>query len=147
MDAKAIEALLQLFERSSLTEMVIEESGVRVSFKRQQGAPSEPLPQQREVGPAVGEAKAEADRIRDDRRVVRSPCVGTFASRPRPDSDAFVKVGDRVKEGDTLAVVEAMKILTEVRAAEAGVVEEILVADGDPVEYGQELIVISSRAG
>ena len=143
MDAKAIEALLQMFERSSLTEMVIEESGVRVSFKRQQGAPSEPLPQQREVGPTVGEAKA---RVRDDRRVVRSPCVGTFASRPRPDSDAFVKVGDRVKEGDTLAVVEAMKMLTEVKAAEAGVVEEILVADGDPVEYGQEMIVISSQA-
>lgn len=143
MERNEIEALLQLFERSSLTEMVIEERGMRLAFKRQQGGRREVLPHGREAGPAVGAGREQAGTIREERRVVRAPCVGTFSSRPRAGGDAFVKVGDRVKEGDTLAVVEAMKILTEVKAVEEGVVEEILVADGQPVEYGQELIVIS----
>lgn len=133
MEIEEIETLLRLFERSSLTEMVVERDELRLIFRRQEGLASgetiEPGVVAEEIGPAKG-------------LIVRSPVVGTFYRRPSPDSEPFVKVGDRVHEGDTLAVVEAMKVLTEVKAAEEGIVEQILVEDGQPVEYGQELMVI-----
>ena len=141
MELKEVEALLHLFERSSLTEMVIEGSGMRLTFKRRESSPQEATPKgvaEREVG----EAKEKIEASPRDMLVVRSPCVGTFSCRPKPDSDPFVRIGGRVNEGDTLAVVEAMKVLTEVKAAEGGIVEQILVEDGQPVEYGQELMVI-----
>lgn len=200
-DLEEIEALLRLFERSSLTEMVVEWGEIRLTFKRQpraQLAPAEepepqPEPQKTQAqaqaraveargegaepkvkvdvdtpvadvaaaaeslpGPpgttgegvqiqAQAEAAAEAELV--DSLVVYSPVVGIFRRRPSPDQEPFVEVGDRVREGDILAVVEAMKVLTEVRAAEEGIVEEILVEDGQPVEYGQELMIIRKCGG
>ncbi|MFQ6090043.1 MAG: acetyl-CoA carboxylase biotin carboxyl carrier protein [Candidatus Bipolaricaulia bacterium] len=134
MEIEEIEALLRLFERSSLTEMVVERDELRLIFRRQGGLAS---------GETIEPARVEGEEIGPARGlVVRSPVVGTFYRCPNPDSEPFVKVGDRVHEGDTLAVVEAMKVLTEVKAAEEGIVEQILVEDGQPVEYGQELMVI-----
>jgi len=139
-----IEALLHLFERSSLTEMVIEGSGMRLTFKRQDSSPKDALP--KEVpSPKLDPGKGEIEEAKKGSRV-RSPCVGTFSCRPQPDSAPFVREGDEVKAGDTVAVVSAMKVLTEVKAAEAGVVTQILVKDGQLVEYGQELLVIAPRA-
>ncbi|MCR4391687.1 MAG: hypothetical protein NUV94_02645 [Candidatus Acetothermia bacterium] len=71
--------------------------------------------------------------------LIRSPVVGTFWSRPAPDQPSFVKVGDRVVPGQVVCVVEAMKVMNEVRAEASGVVEEVLAEDGSPVEYGQPL--------
>lgn len=144
MELKEIEALLHLFERSSLTEMVIEESGMRLTFKRQEVSPQVLPPEVAPVAPPKrGEAKGGIGESQKDRLVVRSPCVGMFSCRPKPDSDPFVKAGDQVQAGDTVAVVDAMKVLTEVKAAEAGIVKQILVEDGQPVEYGQELMIIA----
>jgi len=134
MELEEIEALLRLFERSSLTEMVVERDELRLIFRRQGGlASGETIEPARVAGEEIGPASG---------LVVRSPVVGTFYRCPSPDSEPFVKVGDRVHEGETLAVVEAMKVLTEVKAAEEGIVEQILVEDGQPVEYGQELMII-----
>ncbi|MBC7220488.1 acetyl-CoA carboxylase biotin carboxyl carrier protein [Candidatus Bipolaricaulota bacterium] len=139
MDLKEIEGLLRLFEDSSLTELVVEEGGMRVTFRRDAGSPRESPLASADSALALREVVPRAS----DRLVVRSPCVGTFSSRPAVGSDAFVRAGDAVKEGDTLAVVEAMKIITEVKAPGDGVVEKILVQDRQPVEFGQELMIIA----
>lgn len=141
MELKDVEALLHLFERSSLTEMVIEGSGMRLTFKRQDSSPKE-VTTKTVAEREVGEPKEKIEASRQGKLVVRSPCVGVFWSRPKPGADPFVKIGSRVSEGDTLAVVEAMKVLTEVKATSGGIVDQILVQDGQPVDYGQELMVI-----
>ncbi|GEM_PF-154412 len=188
-DLEEIEALLRLFERSSLTEMVVEWGEMRLTFKRQpqpELARAQPVLEGKGEGEGEGEVEREREREgegealaeepaaavadlpdsrsqfkltqpgeaadtvaaeAEDLLVVCSPVVGIFRRRPGPDQEPFVEVGDRVREGDILAVVEAMKVLTEVRAAEEGIVEEILVEDGQPVEYGQELMVIRKCEG
>ena len=196
-DLEEIEALLRLFERSSLTEMVVEWGEMRLTFKRQpqpELARAQPVLEGKGEGEGEGEVESESESEREREReregegealaeepaaavadlpdsrsqfkltqpgeaadtvaaeaedllVVCSPVVGIFRRRPGPDQEPFVEVGDRVREGDILAVVEAMKVLTEVRAAEEGIVEEILVEDGQPVEYGQELMVIRKCEG
>ncbi len=143
MNLSEIEELLRLFEGSSLTELVVEGSEMRVTFRRDAGAPRETVPQR---GAGLNAPPREAGPSASDRLVVRSPCVGTFSSCPAPGSDAFVRAGDVVREGDTLAVVEAMKVLTEVKAPGDGVVEKILVQDGQPVEFGRELIIIARES-
>ena len=90
--------------------------------------PGVPPPSQGEAGEAEGEVE-----------LVRSPVVGTFWRRPAPGEDPFVEVGDRVEPGQVLCIVEAMKVMNEVRADRAGLIEEVLVEEGQPVEYGQPL--------
>ena len=75
--------------------------------------------------------------------VVKAPMVGTFYRAPNPSSSAFVEVGAAVKEGDSLCIIEAMKLLNEIEADKTGVIKEILVENGEPVEYGQPLFVIA----
>ncbi|MEO0481435.1 MAG: acetyl-CoA carboxylase biotin carboxyl carrier protein, partial [Planctomycetota bacterium] len=76
--------------------------------------------------------------------VFTSPMVGTYYSSPSPDASAFVDVGDRVAEGSTLCILEAMKVMNEIQAEQSGTITEILVKNGDPVEYGQPLFVIDA---
>lgn len=77
-----------------------------------------------------------------NKNIVKSPMVGTFYMKPSPTSDPYVEVGQRVKKGDTLCIVEAMKLMNEIESEYDGIVKEILVEDGEPVEYGKPLFVI-----
>jgi len=122
MDLEELRRLCALMREEGLVELTLEEGGRRVTLRRalQAPAPAAPPP------PAEG-------------LIVRSPVVGTFWIRPAPGEPPFVKVGDLVQPGQVLCIVEAMKVMNEVRAEVAGVVEEILVEEGDPVEYGQPL--------
>ncbi len=122
MDLEELRKLCALMREEGLVELTLEEGGRRVTLRRalQAPAPAAPPP------PAEGV-------------IVRSPVVGTFWIRPAPGEPPFVKVGDLVQPGQVLCIVEAMKVMNEVRAEVAGVVEEILVEEGDPVEYGQPL--------
>lgn len=122
MDLEELRRLCALMREEGLVELTLEEGGRRVTLRRalQAPAPAAPPP------PAEGV-------------IVRSPVVGTFWIRPAPGEPPFVKVGDLVQPGQVLCIVEAMKVMNEVRAEVAGVVEEILVEEGDPVEYGQPL--------
>jgi acetyl-CoA carboxylase biotin carboxyl carrier protein len=90
--------------------------------------------------PAAAGALSEAEAPKGN--VVKSPMVGTFYRAPSPGAKAFVEVGQAVKPGDTLCIIEAMKLLNEIEAEVAGEVKEILVENGQPVEYGQPLFVI-----
>lgn len=124
MDLEEIRKLCALMREEDLLELTVEEGGRRVTLRRAAG-PRAPLP--------------AAPPQKEEGIVVRSPVVGTFWIRPAPGEPPFVRVGDRVQPGQVLGVVEAMKVMNEIRAEVEGTVEEVLVEEGEPVEYGQPL--------
>ncbi|HEC63286.1 MAG TPA: acetyl-CoA carboxylase, biotin carboxyl carrier protein [Candidatus Acetothermia bacterium] len=111
--------------QEGLVELTLEEEGRRITLRFGERPPSPPPPQ---------EPTEEEEAL-----VIRSPVVGTFWLRPAPEEAPFVAVGQRVETGQVLGIVEAMKVMNEVRAERAGVVEEILAEEGEAVEYGQPL--------
>ena len=151
--------LIQAVSDSELTEFKYEEDGVKLSLKKTEGkivqvqAPVT-APAVVQAAPAVipaapgavpaapGEVSAaEADALPAG-NIVKSPLVGTFYAAPAEDAEPFVKVGDSVKEGQVLAIVEAMKLMNEIESDFTGTVAEILVENGEAVEFGQPLFVI-----
>lgn len=157
MDLRKIKRLIELLEESELAEIEIHENDESVRLIRHHPLPpgaihatptmmAAPMP----VAPAVPaqapvasvmEPAAEAPALPEG-EVVRSPMVGTFYSAPNPESDPFVKVGGRVASGDTLCLVEAMKMFNQIDAEFGGEVVAVLVEDGQPVEFDQPLFVI-----
>ncbi len=146
MEIKEIKALVELFERSTLTELVIERGGTKLTLKRE--APNKLVTRVEEAVPKTNQSASQAqlEKVLEQtgRYAINSPIVGTFYRRPTPDEEPFVEVGDRVEAGDTVCIVEAMKVINEVKTEKAGIVSEILAEDGRPVEYGQELMVIET---
>ena len=163
MDLQEIKKLLDLIAESEVNEVAIEEGDFKIKVKKQgdvqqvtmpqhapaqfqmpaqpQQQPQQAAPQpQPSGGQESGQKAPKEDKVEGD--VVKSPIVGTFYRSPSPDSDAFVKVGDSVDKGETLCIVEAMKIMNEIESEFAGEVKKILVEDGEPVEYEQPLFVI-----
>ena len=166
MKVEQILQLIQAVSDSELTEFKYEEDGVKLSLKKtgdkivQVQTPAV-VPAAVQAAPAVIPAAvptaapapaadvqaagsaADADEAIPAGNIVKSPLVGTFYAAPAEDAEPFVKVGDSVKEGQVLAIVEAMKLMNEIESDFAGTVTEILVENGQPVEYGQPLFVIS----
>lgn len=145
MEISEIKALVELFERSTLTELTIERGGAKLTLKREVVAPHA-----QKLTTRVEEAQPQTNQTagaglplpQTDHYAIKSPIVGVFYRRPAPDEEPFVEVGDRVEVGDTVCIIEAMKVINEVKTERAGIVSEILAEDGKPVEYGQELMVI-----
>ena len=139
MDLQQIEKLVQIIENSSMLEFSIQEGDTKIKMSRRgtMGVPGEAAVTVAQTAPA---APLEEDA--EDETYITSPIVGTFYSAPSPEAKAFVKVGDRVKAGQTVCILEAMKLMNDVVAACSGTVAEVLVKDGDLVEYGQPLFVI-----
>lgn len=152
MDLRKIKSLIQLLEESDVAEIEISEGEESVRISRTSSA-AVPAPQVHVPVPAAAPATAptepppdtEEEPPGDDlpagHRVV-SPMVGTFYSAPSPGAKPFVNVGDQVAEGDTLCIVEAMKMLNRIEADKGGSVRAILVENATPVEYGQALFII-----
>jgi acetyl-CoA carboxylase biotin carboxyl carrier protein len=153
MDLKLIKSILDLIADSDVNEVSLEEGDFKIKVKKQgevqqvsytqpaaPQAPAQPAAPQPASQPATQEGSKEPAQAEGD--TVTSPIVGTFYESPSPDSDAFIKVGDKVSKGDTLCIVEAMKIMNEIEAEFGGTVKEILVDDGQPVEYEQPLFII-----
>ncbi|EOL9007913.1 acetyl-CoA carboxylase biotin carboxyl carrier protein [Cronobacter sakazakii] len=153
MDIRKIKKLIELVEESGIAELEISEGeeSVRISrspantgFPVMQQAYAAPMMQQQPqalsnaVAPAA-EAPAAAE---VSGHIVRSPMVGTFYRTPSPDAKAFVEVGQKVNVGDTLCIVEAMKMMNQIESDKAGVVKAILVESGQPVEFDEPLVVI-----
>ena len=126
MDLQKIEALVRLFESSALGAMDVSEGDFSLSLKRACDPP-----------PASGAALAPTQT--ESGRVVKSPLAGVFYAAPSPDAAPFVQAGDRVKKGETLCVIEAMKVMNELTADADGEVEAVLAENGQIVEYGQPL--------
>ena len=155
MDIRKIKKLIELVEESGITELEVqeEEGTVRISRATPAVAPAAIQYAAAPVAPVAAPAAApapapaaaapaEAPAAEVSGHQVRSPMVGTFYRSPSPEAKAFVEVGQTVKVGDALCIVEAMKMMNRIEADKAGVVKAILVNDGEAVEFDQPLIVI-----
>lgn len=151
MDLRKLKKLIDLVEESGISELELTEDGEKVRISRNfSGMPAQPYvnyapaPMQAVAAQAsaVSANAAEKPAEVEEGHIVKSPMVGTFYTSPSPDAGAFVKVGDTVAVGDTLCIIEAMKLLNEIESDKAGVVKKILVGNAEAVEYGQPLFVI-----
>lgn len=155
MDIRKIKKLIELLEDSEIAEIEIQEGEESVRISRNAApvaapaaapvtiaapAPAAPAAAPAAAAPAPAAAPAEDEGI--DGHVVTSPMVGTYYEAPSPNANAFVKVGDKVSVGDTLCIIEAMKMLNQIESDKAGTVKAILVENGQPVEYGEPLFVV-----
>lgn len=154
MDIRKIKKLIELVEESGISELEISEGeeSVRISraapaasFPVMQQAYAAPMQQQPALAAAVAPAAAEAApaaAAEISGHIVRSPMVGTFYRTPSPDAKAFIEIGQKVNVGDTLCIVEAMKMMNQIEADKSGTVKAILVESGQPVEFDEPLVVI-----
>jgi acetyl-CoA carboxylase biotin carboxyl carrier protein len=143
-DADAIRELSKLLTETGLTEIEVEINGARIRVSRQASGTVAVAPVAAAPAPIAAPAAAAPVAPKGPAAgAVPSPMVGTVYVSPEPGKPAFVKVGDTVKEGDTLFIVEAMKTMNPILAPRAGAVSEICVENGQPVEFGQTLLVIA----
>ncbi len=153
IDARLVRKLADILKDTGLSEIEVEHAGLKIRVAREltvAAAPTTyvaapqavaaPAPAAAAPAPTAAEAAAPAAAARGD--AVKSPMVGTAYLSPQPGADAFIKVGDTVAAGQTLLIVEAMKTMNPISAPKAGKVVEILVADAQPVEFGEPLVVI-----
>jgi len=147
MDLRKLKTLIELVESSGIAELEIEEGEERVRITRSVAPPAAPAPTTMVAAAhpvnttAVPGAEAPASPTPQG-NVVKSPMVGTFYRSASPGAKPFVEVGDSIKEGDPLCIVEAMKLMNEIESDKAGVIKAILCENGQPVEFGQPLFVI-----
>jgi acetyl-CoA carboxylase biotin carboxyl carrier protein len=139
IDAEAIRELSELLAETGLTEIEIEHNGARIRVSRAATSVAAVAP----AAPAAAQATAAAPAASGPHPgAVPSPMVGTVYLAPEPGKPNFVKVGQSVKEGDTLFIVEAMKTMNPITAPRAGTITEISVSNGQPVEFGQTLLIL-----
>jgi acetyl-CoA carboxylase biotin carboxyl carrier protein len=151
MDLRKLKKLIDLVQESGIAELEITEGEEKVKIVKggvvsvsavapiPQPAPELRAPAAPVAAPAAAAADAPAGQ---EGHVVKAPMVGTFYRTPSPDAKPFVEVGQAVKEGDTICIIEAMKLMNEIEADAGGVVKAILVENGQPVEYGQALFIL-----
>lgn len=153
MDLRKLKKLIDLVEESGISELEITEGEEKVKIVKGGLAGTAPVPQIAALHPVGGAGQAPAAapfaapaaaaaEAAQEGHVLKSPMVGTFYRAPSPDAAPFAEVGQTVKEGQTICIVEAMKLMNEIEADASGVVKAILVENGQPVEYGQPLFVI-----
>ena len=149
MDIRKVKKLIELLEESGLSEIEITEGEDTVRITRR--TPKDPKPTEvytstdtiiRETDSAIEPTK---NNHQNNFHKILAPMIGTFFLTPEPGTEAFVKVGDEVSQGDTLCIIEAMKMMNQIESDVDGVVERILVQSGDPVEYDQALFLISQN--
>ena len=157
MDIRKVKKLIELLEESNINEIEIQEGeeSVRISRNMGQGQMQQPMmggyyPQAMPQQPAPAPMQQAAPMAEDPAapsvpagHAVTSPMVGTFYRSPAPGAKSFVEVGHSVKKGDVICIVEAMKMMNQIEADKDGIVEAILVEDGEPVEFDQTMLIIS----
>ena len=149
MDIRKVKKLIELLEESGISEIEIKEGEESVRISR--NGPSMTMPQM-QYAPAMAPpmaapataapVAAESAAPEVSGHVVTSPMVGTFYEAPSPGSAPFVEVGKSVKEGDTLCIIEAMKMLNQIEADKSGVIKQMVAENGQPIEFGQPLFII-----
>ena len=151
MDLRKLKTLIELVESSGIAELEISEGEERVRITRSLAGPGpnpsspvRPEPATLVTANGTANAAAPAPAPSTEGHVVKSPMVGTFYRSASPGAKPFVEVGDSVQVGDPLCIIEAMKLMNEIEADEAGTVKAILIENGQPVEYGQPLFALSS---
>ena len=146
MDIRKIKKLIEILEESGIAELDIKEGEEEIRIKRYSAAPATaayaPSPP---PAPMTQAAAAPHDQAKEEKfngHVVKSPMVGTFYRSASPGAKVFVEVGQSVSQGDTLCIIEAMKILNQIEADKSGTIAKVLVENAEPVEYGQPLFII-----
>jgi acetyl-CoA carboxylase biotin carboxyl carrier protein len=160
MDIRKVKKLIELLDESGIAEIEITEGEESVRISRYASGPAvmaapAPAPVAAAPAPAMAsaaaassaDAPAPAETPEEDGYEVTAPMVGTFYAASSPGAAPFVQVGDRVNEGDTLCIIEAMKMMNQIEADVSGVVKSIRLQNGEPVEFGQVMFVIDQRAG
>ncbi|WP_110648939.1 acetyl-CoA carboxylase biotin carboxyl carrier protein [Salinicola peritrichatus] len=153
MDIRKVKKLIELLEESNISEIEIQEGEESVRISRHPngfGAMQQPMVMPHAMAPAAPAAPsapaadpAEPAPVQPTGHAVTSPMVGTFYRSPAPGAKPFVETGQSVKKGDTVCIVEAMKMMNQIEADKDGVIEAILVEDGEPVEFDQPMIIIN----
>ena len=148
MDLRKIKKLIEMLQESDLNEIEVKEGEESVRINRKEDnvvhtsiAPA-PISKEAVQSNVQPSNNLETDEDSSDLSKITSPMVGTFYRKPSPDSDPFVEVGQVVKKGDTVCIIEAMKMMNQIQAEKAGTIGEILVKDGEPLEFDQPLITI-----
>ena len=152
MDIRKIKKLIELLEESGIAEIEIKEGEEAVRISRMPPAAMMPQPMHHmiaapmaapmEAPKAAAPAETAAPKPKPNEHVITAPMVGTFYASPSPGSKAFVEIGDEVKVGQVLCIIEAMKMMNQIEADKGGRVTSIMARNGDPVEFGQPLFVV-----
>jgi len=156
MDIRKVKKLIELLEESGIAELEIKEGEESVRISRYGSnamatmpapmmAPPYALPPTIETAAPAAAEPAAAPEEEISGHVVKSPMVGTFYRAPSPSAPSFIEVGQRINEGETICIVEAMKLLNQIEADKSGIVKKILIENGQPVEYGQPLFIIEAE--
>jgi acetyl-CoA carboxylase biotin carboxyl carrier protein len=150
MDLRKLKKLIDLVQESGISELEITEGEEKVKIVKGGAVAIAAAPiaapvatMQALPAPSSGPAAPAAEPAAQEGHVVKAPMVGTFYRSPSPDAKVFVEVGQAVKEGDTICIIEAMKLMNEIEADASGSVKAILVENGQPVEYGQPLFILA----
>lgn len=149
MDLKYLKAILKEFTSSDVHKLRIEEDGTVISLEKEEKQYVHAAQQVEYVQPAAApqpqaqpQAVATTMEVEEHRETINAPLVGTFYDSPSPNDATFVKVGDFVKEGQTVCIIEAMKVMNEIKAPTSGIIKEILVLNENMVEFDQPLMVL-----
>ena len=156
MNIEEINSIIEMLEGTDISELEIKEEGKSIHIKKGKNekeiiknVTNTPAKQQfegdvqpRNLEVAANSSETEIEKADENTEEILAPMVGTFYRSPAPDTDSFVQIGDVVEEGDTLCIIEAMKLMNEIEAETKGKIVEILVDDSEPIEYGQPLFVI-----
>ena len=150
MDLRKVKKLIELLEESGLSEIEITEGEDKVRItkggKRSPQVKAIETTQEAEALSVTEPADVNAQTKNNNSfHEIKAPMIGTFYQSPDPDSEAFVKVGDPINEGDTLCIIEAMKMMNKIETDISGTIERILVQNGDPVEFDQALFLVSKN--
>jgi len=152
VDIRKVKKLIELLDESGIAEIEITEGEESVRISRYApgvavaAAPVAPMAVAAPVAAPAAAAPAATPEPEEDGYEVAAPMVGTFYASSSPGAAPYVQVGDRVNEGDTLCIIEAMKMMNQIESDVSGIVKSIRVQNGEPVEYGQTLVVIDQRA-
>ncbi len=153
MDIRKIKKLIELLEESGIAEIEIKEGEEAVRISRMPGGaaahqlahvPSQPMPQTDMPAKSAPAAAADsaAAKPKPNEHVITAPMVGTFYGSPSPGAKPFVEIGDEIKVGQVLCIIEAMKMMNQIEADKAGRITSVMARNGDPVEFGQPLFVV-----
>lgn len=150
MEYKEIKQLMEDMENSSLSSLDISlPDGTKISIQKENNEETKNYTVQSSKTVKIENNEKEEQKIfesktsnNENRKIVKAPMVGTFYLKPSPTSEAYVEIGKTVKKGDTLCIIEAMKLMNEIESEYDGKIAKILVKDGEPVEYGTQLFVI-----
>jgi acetyl-CoA carboxylase biotin carboxyl carrier protein len=145
MDIRKIKKLIEMLQESDLKEIEVSQGdeSVRILRDRFVQTNENKIIQQPEVFSVEPEIQQKIETSKAEGNVITSPIVGTFYRKPSPDKDPFIRVGDTVEKGDVLCIIEAMKMMNEIKSDFSGKIVSINLEDGEPVEFGQSIITIN----